>query len=167
MIISIKITCTVIIVKSQGIQWRHAKNFHEQEIFEKSFNATFIVLIPKKKGANELRDFRPISLIGNDTLIFCDAEEEQLKYLRVILVLFEGISGLHINWRKSVMYPINEVNIMRGLTSILGGEIGALPTTYLGMPLGANSKSIEDTEDFHLLYIAIKMLPGTPTEVSL
>lgn len=36
-----------------------------------------------------------------NNLIFCDAEEKQLKYLRVILVLFEGISGLHINWRKS------------------------------------------------------------------
>ncbi|KAG5615003.1 hypothetical protein H5410_014827 [Solanum commersonii] len=35
-------------------------------------------------------------------------EEEQLRYLRVILVLFEGISGLHINWSKSFLYPINE-----------------------------------------------------------
>lgn len=34
---------------------------------------------------------------ADDTLIFCDAEEDQLKHLRVILVLFEGISGLHIN----------------------------------------------------------------------
>jgi len=30
----------------------------------------------------------------DDTLIFCDAEEEQLKYLRTILILFEAISGL-------------------------------------------------------------------------
>lgn len=33
----------------------------------------------------------------DDTLIFCEAEEEQLRYLRVIIVLFDGISGLHIN----------------------------------------------------------------------
>lgn len=33
----------------------------------------------------------------DDTIIFCDAEEDQLKHLRLILVLFEGISGLHIN----------------------------------------------------------------------
>ncbi|WMV39938.1 hypothetical protein MTR67_033323 [Solanum verrucosum] len=80
---------------------------------------------------------------ADDTLIFCDAEEEQLKYLRVILVLFEGISGLHINWRKSMMYPINQVNNMSCLASILGREIGVLPTIYLGMPLGAKSKSID------------------------
>jgi len=39
------------------------KNFHCNEYFEKSFNASYIALIPKKSGAKELRDFRPISLI--------------------------------------------------------------------------------------------------------
>lgn len=32
---------------------------------------------------------------------------------------------------------------MNWLALILGGEIGALPTTYLGLPLGAKSKSID------------------------
>ena len=32
--------------------------------FEKSLNATFITLIPKKHVAREIRDFRPISLVG-------------------------------------------------------------------------------------------------------
>ncbi|XP_049372997.1 uncharacterized protein LOC125837971 [Solanum verrucosum] len=80
---------------------------------------------------------------ADDTLIFCGAEEEQLKYVRVILVLFEGVSGLHINRWKSFMYPINEVNNMSYIASILGGVVATLPTTYLGMPLGAKSKFIE------------------------
>jgi len=80
---------------------------------------------------------------AEDTLIFCDADKEQIKILRVILVLFEGMSGLHINWGKSFLYPINEVTTMQSLNAILGGEIGSLPTMYLGMPLGANSKSNE------------------------
>lgn len=41
------------------------RNFFNREVFERSLNATFITLIPKKKGAKELRDFRPISLMGN------------------------------------------------------------------------------------------------------
>ena len=38
--------------------------FHEFCSFEKSFNATFLALIPKKQNASNIRDFRPISLIG-------------------------------------------------------------------------------------------------------
>ncbi|RVX12604.1 Transposon TX1 uncharacterized 149 kDa protein [Vitis vinifera] len=40
------------------------REFHNHGRFVKSLNATFIVLIPKKGGAEELRDFRPISLVG-------------------------------------------------------------------------------------------------------
>ncbi|WMV51888.1 hypothetical protein MTR67_045273 [Solanum verrucosum] len=48
---------------------------------------------------------------------------------------------LHINWRKSYIYPINHVPNMEEPAIILGGEVGKLPTIYLGMPLGAKSKS--------------------------
>jgi len=82
-------------------------------------------------------------LYADDTLIFCDAEEDHLKILRLILVIFEAMSGLHVNWRKSFLYPVNEVPNMEILKSILGGEVGVLPTTYLGMPLGAKSNSME------------------------
>ncbi|RVX13251.1 LINE-1 reverse transcriptase-like [Vitis vinifera] len=40
------------------------KEFFEHGSFAKSLNTTFLVLIPKKGGAEDLRDFRPISLLG-------------------------------------------------------------------------------------------------------
>ena len=40
------------------------KEFHESGKFEKSFNATFVALIPKKVGVVEIKDFRPISLVS-------------------------------------------------------------------------------------------------------
>ena len=40
------------------------KEFHEQNAFLKSLNNTFLVLLPKKGEAEELGDFRPISLLG-------------------------------------------------------------------------------------------------------
>ncbi|RVW69756.1 hypothetical protein CK203_061849 [Vitis vinifera] len=40
------------------------KEFHEPSSFLKSLNTTFLVLIPKKGGAEDLGDFRPISLLG-------------------------------------------------------------------------------------------------------
>ena len=39
-------------------------SFHEFGEFERSLNATFLVLIPKKHDAEEVKDFRPISLVG-------------------------------------------------------------------------------------------------------
>ena len=40
------------------------QNFHTQAVFEKSLNASFLALIPKKVDAVEIKDFRPISLVG-------------------------------------------------------------------------------------------------------
>ena len=55
------------------------QNFYEQEVFERSLNATFITLIPKKKVAKELRDFRPISLIGSIYKLFAKVLIERIK----------------------------------------------------------------------------------------
>jgi hypothetical protein len=41
------------------------EEFHTHCKFEKSLNATFIALIPKKRDALNIRDFRPISLVGS------------------------------------------------------------------------------------------------------
>ncbi|XP_065619630.1 uncharacterized protein LOC136063338 [Quercus suber] len=40
------------------------QNFHTQAMFEESRNASFLALIPKKVDAVEIKDFRPISLVG-------------------------------------------------------------------------------------------------------
>lgn len=48
-------------------------------------------------------------LYADDTLIFCGAEKLQLQYLNLTLLLFEAISGLHINMLKSVIFPVNVV----------------------------------------------------------
>ena len=40
------------------------KEFYEQRSFAKSLNTTFLILIPKKGGTEDLGDFRPISLLG-------------------------------------------------------------------------------------------------------
>ena len=41
------------------------KDFHNTGRFVKSLNTTFIVLILKKGEAADLKDFRPISLVGS------------------------------------------------------------------------------------------------------
>ena len=41
------------------------REFYEHSKFVKMLNAIFLVLIPKKVGAKDLRDLRPISLVGS------------------------------------------------------------------------------------------------------
>ena len=40
------------------------KEFFEPSCFVRSINATFVVLIPKKGGAEDFKDFRPINFGG-------------------------------------------------------------------------------------------------------
>lgn len=40
-------------------------DFFQSEFLDKGSNATYISLIPKKDGAEEIGDFRPISLLGS------------------------------------------------------------------------------------------------------
>ena len=39
-------------------------NFHTHAVFEKSLNALFLALIPKKVDVVEVKDYRSISLVG-------------------------------------------------------------------------------------------------------
>ena len=55
------------------------EEFYQHSKFEKSLNATFIVLIPKKNGASNIRDFRPISLVGSVYKILAKALANRLK----------------------------------------------------------------------------------------
>ena len=43
---------------------RFFKEFHEHNCFFRSLSATFLVLIPKKGGVVDLRDFRRTNLVG-------------------------------------------------------------------------------------------------------
>uniref|UniRef100_A0A2N9II99 Uncharacterized protein n=1 Tax=Fagus sylvatica TaxID=28930 RepID=A0A2N9II99_FAGSY len=53
--------------------------FHGLSSFEKSLNATFVSLIPKKTDALEVKDFRPISLVGSTYKILAKLLANQLK----------------------------------------------------------------------------------------
>ncbi|WMV29126.1 hypothetical protein MTR67_022511 [Solanum verrucosum] len=167
--------------------------FHSNQAFAKKFTASFIALIPKKPGATDLKDFKPISLTqegkvesqdnvqagypkayghvkldlfieysqtngvwewwlklieyciktvkfsvmvngepmgvfhpkeaetrgiqisdrvgeekeicsmlyADDTIIFSEPVAEHIKYIRVILVLFEAIVGLRVKWGRA------------------------------------------------------------------
>ncbi|RVW93915.1 putative mitochondrial protein [Vitis vinifera] len=81
-------------------------------------------------------------LFADDTLVFCEASEYQMVYLNWLLMWFEAISGLRINLDKSEILPIGRVENLEALALEVGCKVGRLPSSYLGIPLGANHNSV-------------------------
>ncbi|RVW65755.1 LINE-1 retrotransposable element ORF2 protein [Vitis vinifera] len=82
-------------------------------------------------------------LFADDTLVFCDDSQEQVAFLSWLLMWFEATSGLRINLNKSEILPVGCVENAELLAAELGCKVGSLPSTYLGLPLGASHKSVK------------------------
>ncbi|XP_028122010.1 uncharacterized protein LOC114319199 [Camellia sinensis] len=84
---------------------------------------------------------------ADDTLMFCNPDWDEIINLKRILSCFELISGLKINYQKSV---ICGVGVNRDFTSqvaeFFNCRVSSLPINYLGMPLGANPKRLSTWE---------------------
>nr|CAN73828.1 hypothetical protein VITISV_043065 [Vitis vinifera] len=96
----------------------------------------------KVKGRNEERVQISHLLFAYDTLVFCQVSQDQLIYLSWLLMWFKAVSGLRINLEKSELIPVGRVENIDDLTLKFGYRVGSLPSTYLGLPLGAPFKSI-------------------------
>ncbi|XP_028099858.1 uncharacterized protein LOC114299337 [Camellia sinensis] len=76
---------------------------------------------------------------ADDTILFCEAEWVEIVAMKRILRCFEVISGLKINFHKSL---ICGVGVDDGLVEEFAAKLNCLsqklPLKYLGMPLGAN-----------------------------
>jgi hypothetical protein len=79
----------------------------------------------------------PIVQYADDTLLIMEADARQLFFLKGILHSFSESTGLRVNYRKSQIIPINVVpEKMKILANTFGCQIGSLPFTYLGLPMG-------------------------------
>lgn len=77
------------------------------------------------------------SFYADDAALFINPVADDFNAVHAILTLFGDASGLRTNVTKSVAYPIACANIdMQPLFVIFGGEPGAFPCQYLGLPLG-------------------------------
>ena len=76
----------------------------------------------------------------DDTLIFCEANLDQILFLHMILIWFEVVSSLNINLGKSKLVLVGVVHNFDLLLNVLGCKQGTLPMKYLGLPLEAKFK---------------------------
>jgi hypothetical protein len=87
----------------------------------------------------------PIIQYADDTLLIVPADSAQLLALKEVLHKFLLSTGLKINYNKSHIVPINAPNdLLNDLAEEFGCQIGSMPFTYLGLPLGTTKPRIID-----------------------
>jgi hypothetical protein len=79
-------------------------------------------------------------LFADDTLVFCGADESQIRHIGALLVCFKAVSGLKVNLSKSALIPVGSLDNVEQLAGLLGCGISSLPLKYLGLQLGASFK---------------------------
>ena len=75
---------------------------------------------------------------------FCGADQDQMAYLSWLMMWFEAISRLRINLNKSEVIPVWCISDVEVVALEPGCKIGALPSSYLRLPLGAPHNSVAD-----------------------
>jgi hypothetical protein len=87
----------------------------------------------------------PIIQYADDTIIMLPAEKVQLATFKSILNQYAAFTGLKVNYSKSSMIPINlaqeeAVELAREFDC----QLGSMPFTYLGLPMGTTKPTIRD-----------------------
>jgi hypothetical protein len=71
-----------------------------------------------------------------DTILFMDHDIEQAKNLKLLLCVFEQLSGLKINFHKSELFCYGEAKECHDqYTELFGCGMGKYPFKYLGIPM--------------------------------
>jgi hypothetical protein len=83
-------------------------------------------------------------LYADDVLIFLQAEEQQLRLLKMIFLLFQRLSGLKLNLQKSMLLvTADRFNLVYELATIMQCQASKFPILHLGLPLSDKMLSKE------------------------
>jgi hypothetical protein len=92
----------------------------------------------------------PIVQYVDDTLIIKPADAQQLFFLKGLLQSFGMVTGLKVNFSKTLIVPINvpedKVDILAGT---LGCQMGSMPFTYLGLLIGTTKSIVQEFVPLH------------------
>ncbi|XP_024640724.1 uncharacterized protein [Medicago truncatula] len=81
---------------------------------------------------------------ADDTLILCDKSWANIRALRAILLLFQELSGLKVNFSKSLLVGVNvHGSWLAEAATALNCKVGSIPFVYLGLPIGGNASRME------------------------
>jgi len=103
-----------------------------QTIINKAWNSGTL----KHPISNDFKEHFPIVQYADDILLILPADAMQLYTLKGLLRSFSDSTGLHVNFKKSFLVPINvSTEKTLRLAQTFGCAVGNMPFTYLGLPL--------------------------------
>jgi hypothetical protein len=71
-----------------------------------------------------------------DTIIYLEHDLEKALDMKLVLCIFEQLSGLKINFHKSEVYCFEKPKeVENDYTQLFGCELGSFPFKYLGIPI--------------------------------
>jgi hypothetical protein len=98
-----------------------------------------------------LQTFRPGGIVSlqyvDDTILFSHADDLSLRNLKGVLMWYEQISGMRINFHKSELVPLNlEPSEAHRLAHLFSCPLGSFPIKYLGVPLHYDNLARDDIQ---------------------
>jgi hypothetical protein len=84
---------------------------------------------------------------ADDTILLIQVEMEQIIHLKLILYIFEAMSGLEINFLKSkIMVVLQDDEKKLMYSDIFGCQLGHWPIKYLGVPVCGTRHKVSDMD---------------------
>lgn len=114
----------------------------------------FAAIFDAAKGAGHIRGEVPhlvngggVSLLqyADDTIIMVEGSEGDIANLKFLLLYFQQMSGLTINFSKSeVMVLGYSEDERQSIADRLNCRLGTFPSSYLGIPISDSRLSVAD-----------------------
>ena len=80
----------------------------------------------------------------DDTLILIQNEELDIANLKFLLLCYEDMSGLKINFHKSEVFVLEQpLQEQQRITHMFNCKLGEFPFIYLGLPISDRKLTIE------------------------
>lgn len=112
-------------------------------------------MLNKAKEAGHLQGLVPHLVPGglthlqyaDNTILFMTNSEENIVTVKFLLYCYEAMSGLKINFQKSevIVLGVEEMEAQR-VADLFNCKRGALPITYLGLPISEGRLTAKDLE---------------------
>jgi len=78
----------------------------------------------------------------DDTLIIGEKSWSNVWSIRVVLMLFEHVSGLKVNFTKSLLTGVNVSDSWLHEALVLNCRVEIFPFVYLGLPIGGDPRKL-------------------------